>query len=61
MVNAMSDERRSAQPPAKAGLSARLRDLAARLDAWLDALDGRPAPELVPVPVRVRGGRARRR
>jgi hypothetical protein len=31
MVNAMSDERRSAQPPAKAGLSARLRDLAARL------------------------------
>ncbi|MBL8615525.1 MAG: hypothetical protein JNM72_07950 [Deltaproteobacteria bacterium] len=58
----MSDERRSAHPPAKAGLSSRLRDLAARLDAWLDALDGgRPAPALVPVPVRVRSSRARRR
>ena len=42
------------RPARQPSLGDRLRDLAARLDAWLDLLRPQSPPVLVPVPVRVR-------
>ena len=54
-VSMMSDLHSTPPRPARQpSLGDRLRDLAARLDAWLDLLRPQSPPVLVPVPVRVR-------